>query len=178
MRILSLPSHSPLKRIIALGLTAFLALSAASILIGCSSNDDAQRIHELEAEVDRLQSQQSTNSTDQQTNNPQQESAAVHSDDATIQSLSDRAEDLISRANAAEVPDDRNTRIDAFFSLDSEFNQLEAELDSYENQKETEYRNGSLNWDQYRSLELQIEQIEDRMESSQNSLELRFGIDD
>lgn len=178
MRILSLPSPSPLKRIIALGLTAFLALSAASILVGCSSNDDAQRIHELEAEVDRLQSQQSTNSTNKQTNNPPQESAAVHSDDATIQSLSDRAEDLISRANAAEAPDDSNTRIDAFFSLDSEFNQLETELDSYENQKEAEYRNGSLNWDQYRSLELQIEQIEGRMENSQNSLEIRFGIDD
>lgn len=178
MRTFSLPSRSPLKKTIALGLAAFLALSAASILVGCSNNDDAQRIQELEAEVDRLQSQQSTNSTDQQASNSQQESAAVHSDDATIQSLSDRAEDLISRANAAEVPDDSNIRIDVFFSLDSEFNQLETELDSYENQKETEYRNGSLNWDQYRSLELQIEQIEDRMENSQNSLELRFGIDD
>ena len=72
----------------------------------------------------------------------------------------------------------RSARIDAFFALDSEFNQIETELDSYENQKEAEYRNGSLTWDQYRSLELQLEQIEDRLDNAQDSLELRFGIDD
>ena len=71
-----------------------------------------------------------------------------------------------------------SARIDAFFALDSEFNQLETELDSYENQKEAEYRNGSLTWDQYRTLELQLEQIEDRLDNAQDSLELRFGVDD
>lgn len=177
MNAFTTPSHSPWKKLLALGLTAFLALSTAAFLMGCSNNDDAQRIEELEAEVQRLQDQQGTNNTDQQTTT-QSESAAVQSDDQTIQSLSDRAEDLISRANAAEVPGDNNTRIDSFFSLDSEFNQLETELDSYENQKEAEYRNGSLTWDQYRSLELQIEQIEDRLDNAQESLEIRFGIDD
>ena len=67
---------------------------------------------------------------------------------------------------------------DAFFALDSEFNQLETELDTYENQKEAEYRNGSLSWEQYRTLELQLEQIEDRLDNAQDSLELRFGVDD
>ncbi len=69
-----------------------------------------------------------------------------------------------------------SARIDAFFALDSEFNQLE--LDTYENQKEAEYRNGSLSWEQYRTLELQLEQIEDRLDNAQDSLELHFGVDD
>lgn len=71
-----------------------------------------------------------------------------------------------------------SARIDAFFALDSEFNQLETELDTYENQKKAEYRNGSLSWEQYRTLELQLEQIEDRLDNAQDSLELRFGVDD
>lgn len=71
-----------------------------------------------------------------------------------------------------------SARTDAFFALDSEFNQLETELDTYENQKEAEYRNGSLSWEQYRTLELQLEQIEDRLDNAQDSLELRFGVDD
>lgn len=71
-----------------------------------------------------------------------------------------------------------SARIDVFFALDSEFNQLETELDTYENQKEAEYRNGSLSWEQYRTLELQLEQIEDRLDNAQDSLELRFGVDD
>lgn len=51
-------------------------------------------------------------------------------------------------------------------------------MDTYEDQQEGEYRSGSLTWDDYRSLELQLEQIEERLDTSQDKLENRFGIDD
>ena len=175
MNLHMLSSQSPWKKLLAVGLMALLTLGTAFALVGCSNNDDAQRIEELEAEVERLQNEQNAITPEQA---PVTDTAAVQSDDGTIQGYSDRAEDLISRAKAAEVPGDSSARIDAFFALDSEFNQLETELDSYENQKEAEYRNGSLTWDQYRSLELQLEQIEDRLDNAQDSLEIRFGIDD
>ena len=66
---------------------------------------------------------------------------------------STRADDLISRAEAAEIPGDTDARIDVFFDLDSEFNALELEIDTYEDQKEGECRSGSLSWDDYRTLE-------------------------
>ena len=79
---------------------------------------------------------------------------------------------------AAEVPSDRDVRIDSYFEIDSKFNALELEMDTYEDQQEGEYRSGSLTWDDYRSLELQLEQIEERLDASQDKLENRFGIDD
>ena len=176
MNIHTLSSQSPWKKFLAVGVMTLLTLGAAFVLVGCNNNDDAQRIEELEAEVERLQNEQNTTTTDQ--NGTKAAPEAVQSDDGTIQGYSDRAEDLISRANAAEVPGDNGARIDAFFALDSEFNQLETELDSYKNQKEAEYRNGALTWDQYRSLELQLEQTEDRLDNAQDALELCFGIDD
>ena len=78
----------------------------------------------------------------------------------------------------ADVPNDRDARIDAFFDLDSEFNALELEMDTYEDQQEGEYRSGSLSWDDYRALELQLEQIEDKLDTAQDKLEARFGVDD
>ena len=95
-----------------------------------------------------------------------------------MQDFSDRADELISQAEAAEVPSDRDVRIDSYFELDSKFNALELEMDTYEDQQEGEYRSGSLTWDDYRSLELQLEQIEERLDASQDKLENRFGIDD
>lgn len=176
-------AQSPLKRtLLTLGMLA-LALSMLMVLSGCGNDSDQQRIAELEAQVQELQGQQDdAASTQGQPDQPSSDASAtadqVQSSDATIQDLAQRTDDLVARANAAEVPSDANARIDAFFALDSEFNQLDGEIDAYENQKETEYRNGTLSWDDYRALELQLEQIEDNLGNAQDNLELRFGIDD
>lgn len=177
----TLATQTPFKKVMLVCLTLLLSFGVVLLMSGCGNNSDKQRIAELEAEVERLQNEQ--HATDNQAsgdaaNQEQTASSEAAYDDATVQDLSTRADDLITRAEAAEVPGDRDARIDAFFDLDSEFNALELEIDTYEDQKEGECRSGSLSWDDYRTLELQLEQIEDRLDNAQDKLEARFGIDD
>lgn len=177
----TLATQTPFKKVMLVCLTLLLSFGVVLLMSGCGNNSDEQRIAELEAEVERLQNEQ--NATDDQVsgdaaNQEQTAPSETAYDDATVQDFSTRADDLISRAEAAEVPGDRDARIDAFFDLDSEFNALELEIDTYEDQKEGECRSGSLSWDDYRTLELQLEQIEDRLDNAQDKLEARFGIDD
>lgn len=176
-------SQTPFKKALLISFAVLFSFGIVLLLGGCSNDSDQQRIAELEAEVDRLQNEQ--NATDQSQNSgddtqSQDQSQATQTtyDDATVQDLSTRADDLISRAEAAEVPGDRDSRINSFFELDSEFNSLELEIDTYEDQKEAECRSGSLSWDDYRTLELQLEQIDERLGNAQDQLEVRFGIDD
>lgn len=176
-------SQTPFKKALLIAFAVLFSFGTVLLLGGCSNDSDQQRIAELEAEVDRLQNEQ--NATDQSQNfgddtQSQDQSQATQNtyDDATVQDLSTRADDLISRAGAAEVPGDRDSRINSFFELDSEFNSLELEIDTYEDQKEAECRSGSLSWDDYRTLELQLEQIDERLGNAQDQLEVRFGIDD
>lgn len=177
----TLATLTPFKKVMLVCLTLLLSFGVVLLMSGCGNNSDEQRIAELEAEVERLQNEQ--NATDDQAsgdaaNQEQTAPSETAYDDATVQDFSTRADDLISRAEAAEVPGDRDARIDVFFDLDSEFNALELEIDTYEDQKEEECRSGSLSWDDYRTLELQLEQIEDRLDNAQDKLEARFGIDD
>lgn len=176
-------SQTPFKKALLIAFAVLFSFGTVLLLGGCSNDSDQQRIAELEAEVDRLQNEQ--NATDQSQNfgddtQSQDQSQATQTtyDDATVQDLSTRADDLISRAEVAEVPGDRDSRINSFFELDSEFNSFELEIDTYEDQKEAECRSGSLSWDDYRTLELQLEQIDERLGNAQDQLEVRFGIDD
>lgn len=179
------PSRIPLKKTMFFAAAILMVFGVAFILGGCSSQSDQQRIAELEAQVDRLESEQNAQnqssdaaSADQSSDKTNSQSATqVSSDDATVKDLDARANDLISRAEAAEVPGDKDARIQAFFDLDSEFNSLESEIDSYENQKEAEHRSGSLSWEDYRAIEVPLDQIDDRLDNAKDKLEARFGID-
>lgn len=178
------PSRIPLKKAMFFAAAILMVFGVAFILGGCSSQSDQQRIAELEAQVDRLENEQNaqdqssdTASADQNSDKGSQSAAQVSSDDATVKDLDARANDLISRAEAAEVPGDKDARIQAFFDLDSEFNSLESEIDSYENQKEAEHRSGSLSWEDYRAIEVPLDQIDNRLDNAKDKLEVRFGID-
>ena len=84
----------------------------------------------------------------------------------------------VERLQNEQNSDDASATGDVTDDADNQFNALELEMDTYEDQQEGEYRSGSLTWDDYRSLELQLEQIEERLDTSQDKLENRFGIDD
>ena len=62
--------------------------------------------------------------------------------------------------------------------FEQRFDALDREIDLYDDQKELEYKSGALGWEDYRSVEVQLDYIEDRLDFAMDSLELRFGIDD
>ena len=176
------------------------ALAATTLgLVGCSqsgSSADADRIAELEREVDELKAQQAgtqdqgsstdaSNSqqgtaTDSSTAATQQQSTTQTTEfaDATVADFSARADELIAEADAATPPADRSELIQMYFDYDSRFEALEHEIDLYDDQKELEYRNGAITFEQYRQIDIQLDTIEHKMDVSIESLEWRFGVDD
>lgn len=161
-------------------------------LAGCvqMGGSDTERIAELEAEIESLKAQQDE-TTESQNNsadegNQQQQKDQEHKSSASTQEITDktaldfskRADELIAEADAATPPSDRSKLVSTYFDFDARFEALEDEIDRYGDQKEMEYRNGTLEWEEYRTLDLQLDSIEDRLDASHDSLEWRFGVDD
>lgn len=195
----TLRTHS--KKLVMIGLVAVLALSAVT-LTGCIPTGDAQRIAQLEQELANLKNQSSTNTnntnntadTTQQQNTQQQSTtqqqapatattqtaipAPGESSDATVKDLNTRADALVAEADAVQYPGNLNSAISTYMNYNQQFEMLEHEIDMYENQKELEYRNGTIDWNTWRMIDVQLETIEQKLDFSQESMELRFGIDD
>ena len=172
--------------------TAVVMLFAGALMLSLSGcfvvrdNDEQERIAKLERELDELRTQQdqtdkskdaatdSKGSTDK--GNPADQGTT--STDATVQDFAKRVDELIARSQAATVPSDRNAKIEAFFALDAEFDALDTEMDAYGDKREAEYRAGTITWEEYRAIDRSLEELEHRLSAEQDSLELRFGIDD
>lgn len=180
-----------------------LALSMGA-LAGCASsnNADAQRIAQLEREIEELKSQGSgessssgsssntsgsndaaanggsSSSSDGSANSSNAGTSGIQITDATAQDFSARADALIAEADAAQVGADRTTTIATYLDFEQRFEALENEIDLYDDQREIEYKSGSLDWKGYRAIETQLDYIENRLDHAKDSLELRFGIDD
>ncbi len=108
-----------------------------------------------------------------------------NSEEQRIAELEAEVERLQNEQNSDDAPATGDVTDDADNQDQASQNQttydnptVQDEMDTYEDQQEGEYRSGSLTWDDYRSLELQLEQIEERLDTSQDKLENRFGIDD
>lgn len=161
-------------------------------LAGCvqMGGSDAERIAELEAEIESLKAQQDEASESQNNSagegNQQQQKDREHKSSTSTQEITDktaldfsnRADDLIAEAEAATPPSDRSKLISTYFDFDARFEALEDEIDRYGDQKEMEYRNGTLEWEEYRVLDAQLDGIEARLDYAKDDLEWRFGVDD
>lgn len=186
-------------RIATVAVAGTMALSAFG-LAGCSQSgsDDADRIAQLEQEIAQLKEQQNGTSDTQGSDATGQDTAQASDatgqnagsgsgqtatnqseiTDATVLDFSNRADTLIAEADAATAPSDRSQLTATYFDFDSRFDALEDEIDRYGDQKETEYRNGVIAWEDYRVIDAQLDGIEARLDYAKDDLEWRFGVDD
>ncbi|OUO91096.1 hypothetical protein B5F40_04740 [Gordonibacter sp. An230] len=211
------------KRTALIAASAVLALSMGA-LAGCVSSGgaDAQRIAELERQINELKSQDSnsgsssagtstggtgSSSSDGTGTSGSTEGGSgasgstdggagtagstgggsgaagstgsgIQITDATAQDFSSRADTLIAEADAAQPGADFGARVTTYMDFEQRFDALDREIDLYDDQKELEYKSGGLGWEDYRSVKVQLDYIEDRLDYAMDSLELRFGIDD
>lgn len=186
-------------RIATAAVAGTMALSVFG-LAGCSQSgsDDADRIAQLEQEIAQLKEQQNGTSDTQGSGATGQDTARASDatgqtagsgsgqtvtnqseiTDATVLDFSNRADALIAEADAATAPSDRSQLTATYFDFDSRFDALEDEIDRYGDQKETEYRNGVIAWEDYRVIDAQLDGIEARLDYAKDGLEWRFGVDD
>ncbi len=97
--------------------------------------------------------------------------------DDTLETLTALVDDFTSRIDDLLI-DSRNKELEQFFSYKQEATGIDRRLDRYEDELERQVRGGSLSRDDYRSMERELEDLEDRLDNAEDSLEYYYGIDD
>lgn len=178
-----------------------LIVVSAVALAGCDDDDDRKerelnnKIDQLERELDSLKEKSSgnNNSTAETSvqessdagnsgaeNNDSTKETSVKTNDSedTIESLTAAVDEVTKKADSAVPSDSLDEKRSQFIELKDEINSVERRLDIYEDYIESMYKRGEISYDDYRSKDMAVEELEDKLDASEDKLEFSFGIDD
>lgn len=166
-----------------------LSLSMLSIFMmtGCDNDNkkDAnysnleKRVEQLEQEITILKNtatNNSANSSDNSIDSSGNTSSQVTSD--TIESLTQAVDEVTSKADSATPTGNAEEKRSLFFSFKDELNMVEERLDTYDDYIESQYKRGSLSFEDYQSQERLLKNMEEKLDTCEDKLERTFGIDD
>lgn len=180
-------------------LSLLLVVLATSALSGCKNGNDSQKaelerkIEELEKQIAKLEEKptntiagnsndadtagQSTNadtvgqSTDMKTTAPNTVSD-------TVESLSKDVDEVTAKIDSATPPQKEDEKRTKFFALKDELELVEDRIDAYDDYLESQQKRGSLSYKDYKSQERLLDDLEDKLDASEDKLERTFGIYD
>ena len=116
----------------------------------------------------------STNGTNTSSANTTAQNSSFDVTTATIESLTKAVDDATAAADAAtasgNITDDRNQ----FFTLKAGLDAVDDQLDIYDDYIEMQQRQGAITFDDYRSREIEIEKLEDRLDLSEKKIGMDF----
>lgn len=171
----------------------------AALLTGCASSSREQ---ELENQVEQLEQQitdmqKATNdidNTDAEDTTADSSTADTTTDNSSaadttadttadtgandFDTLSKKVADAVAEADAAKPTGTAEENRKLFFEQKTALDALDRELDIYEDNLEAQYRQGALNYTDFRKQDLEVEKLEDNLDDAEDRLENRFGIDD
>lgn len=174
----------------------FIAILTTLIFTGCQNNDLSaenqslkQQITEMEQQITELE-QHLSKITDINTSQNINDSASSLSDNTmpntntdsittayTLEELASMVDEFTVSVGSA-TPDVTNSgNLDQFFSLKKEADQIDHALENYENSLEDQYRAGTISRDEYRTLDREIEKLDELLDSAFDRLEITYGID-
>lgn len=137
----------------------FIAILTTLIFTGCQNNNLSAENQSLKQRI---------------TNHSAEITASVY----TLEELSAMVDEFTVSVGSA-TPDVTNSgNLDQFFSLKREADQIDHALENHENSLEDQYRAGSISRDEYRTLDREIEKLDELLDSAFDRLEITYGIDD
>lgn len=95
-----------------------------------------------------------------------------------IDALRIEVNDLAKRVEATEPLGTRDERRKQYFALDMEIDKLDDKIDLLEDRVKADYIARILTWEEYRSIERELETFEERLDRADDILEKIFGIND
>ena len=95
----------------------------------------------------------------------------------TIDELTTKVDAFVEKADA-EAASSAEKVLENYFTLKQEAEEIDRELERYEDDLEYQYRNGSLTRDYYRTKEREADLLEDKLDAAEDTLEYVYGIDD
>lgn len=103
--------------------------------------------------------------------------AAPEVQSESLSILNKSVDEAITKANAAKATDNAETNQKQFIELNHLLNSVDDKLDAHDDLLESQYRQGILSYDDYRSQEHSLDQLEDKLDAAEDKLELEFKID-
>ncbi len=177
---------------------SLLIILSIFVLTGCDDIDDIHedaledRIERLELQVSELQNQiannsgitASTNSTEATSTDNISASTEVlnppqtKDPSDTLETLASAVDEVTAKADSA-IPDSNSEEMrNQFFTLKNELEAVDNRLDDYDDYLELQYHQGTLSYDDYLTQERILDNLEDKLEASEDRLERVFGMND
>lgn len=174
------------KRIIAAaGLTLVLV---SSVLTGCSDDREDRledKLDKLEQQVTDLENKKSgtgsdNSGTDSSTSGAadQEQGGLTSAGSTDYDSLKSAVEAAADKVNSTTPSGSASEQREQFYTLKNELDDIDHQLDLYDDNLENEYRSGSIDASAYRQQERDIDALEDILDTAEDRLEVLFGIDD
>ena len=175
-----------MKKMKLLGMMALTAI----VLSGCQTASDREaalkdQVEQLEQQVTSLeQTQDSDTSNDTVSEDDSLQNTSTKNNnqdnftDDTLDALSEAVNDVVKAADKLISSGSSSKDQNEFFTLQSEFHEVENRLDHYEDHIEYELRQGNLTHDEARNAEYELEKLEDKLDYAEEKLEHTFGYDD
>lgn len=169
-------------------LTFMTILLSAIVFAGCEDDDDRyeeelnRKVDQLEKEVESLRekddAKEKTSVSDSSNTDTEKPSISESSNNDTIDSLTNAVNEVTEKADSVVPADNTDEKRTQFFELKDELNTVDHRLDAFDDYIEELYKNGEISYDDYISKERMLEELEDKLDASEDKLELNFGIDD
>lgn len=173
---------------------AAIAIAAMFALTGCMGGSNAEvidKLDKMQAQMNEMENRMGALEGEDASSESSAGENAVESDSSSSKAASDAAafkselKDIEKRADAAvkdaenaAVPQDMADRPSAYRDAKAPLNKLDNELDLLDDKFEAAHRGGTITQDEFWELENLKEQIENKLDAAEDSLEHRMGIDD
>ena len=86
--------------------------------------------------------------------------------------------EVTNKADSAIPSDNTDEKRAQFIELKNEIDTVDHRLDKHDDYIENLYKRGEISYDDYRNQEKQLDELEDKLDASEDKLEYTFGIDD
>lgn len=157
-------------------LTLFTILLSVVVFAGCEDDDD-RRKEEMNRKIDRLESE--IESLKEKESGVKEETPASGNAQAdTIDSIAEAVDEVTKKTDGAVPSGNAEEKRTQFFQLKRELDIVDDRLDAFEDYIEDMYKSGDITYDDYINKDKTLEELEDKLDASEDKLELNFGIDD
>ena len=172
-----------------------VAIGIVAISTGCSSGDTQvleDKISQLEQQLNSQNASSSNNTTASSNTSSQNDATNTATSSAPVQNnnsqqantnfdtteLSQKVESVAQLADSTQPKSTYSENINLYGQVKMQIEQVEFELEQFENQIEMALRTGTLTYYQYYQLDRTLDQLDHRLDMAKDSLEWRLGVDD
>lgn len=164
--------------------TLFLLIAAIGIVAistGCSSGETQvveNKNSQLEQQLNSQDAQSSNSVTTSSNSSSQNNNSQQSNTNFDTTELSKKVDAVVQLADSTQPKSTLSENINLYGQVNMQIEKVDFELEQFENQIEMAWRTGTLSSDQYYQLDRTLDQLDQRLDMSKDSLEYRLGVDD